>query len=137
MPTLCYLAFDGNAKDAISFYQSIFKGTPSTMMTYKDYPDPNYQPPESIKDLVMHAEIEVFGSRVMISDMPRGFGLDPVIGNNFSVAVISSDVKALQAAFEKIAEGGKIITAFDQSFFSEGYGYCFDKFGIGWQFIAE
>lgn len=137
MPTLCYVNFAGNAREAIAFYHNIFKGFEPKIMTYGDYVDPNYTAPDHIKHLVMHAEIEVFGSRVMISDTPEGFGFDLKQGNNFALAVVSQDAEAMKRTWGLIREGAQVITDFQPSFFSQGYGYLVDKFGIPWQFITE
>jgi PhnB protein len=137
MATLCYVNFKGNAREAIQYYQSIFKGPKPEIMTYADFHDPNYQPPDHIKHLIIHAEIHVFDSRVMISDTPDGFGNDLVQGSNFSLAIVSDDLSKLKEAWQLMAGESKVLTDFQPSFFSEGYGYLMDRFGIYWQFIHE
>jgi PhnB protein len=137
MSTLCYVNFHGNAREAISYYQRIFKGPEPEIMSYGDYVDPNYQTPEHIKHLVMHAEIIVFGSRIMISDTPEGFGMDLIKGNNFSLAIVSNDIEKLKDAWHQLKVDAKVITEFSPSFFSEGYGYLIDKFDTPWQLIFE
>jgi PhnB protein len=137
MPIVSYLNFDQNAVDAIKYYQEIFETEEPNIMKYGDFNDPSYDAPEHIRDLVMHCEIKIFGERVMIADTPRGFGMDYIAGNNITVAIVSSDIEKLKKAWSKLSKGSKIISQFEKTFFSEGYGFLFDKFGIGWQFIHE
>jgi PhnB protein len=107
-------------------------------MTYGDYKeDPNYQAPDHIKHLIMHAEIEIFGSKVMVSDTPKGFDFDFILGNNFSLAVTSKDKEQMKHAWELLKEGGKVFTDLGVQPFVPYYGYLIDKFGVGWQFIYE
>ena len=137
MPVLCYLNFDENAKDALSFYQHVFKTESPEVLTYGAYKDdPNYQAPDEIKDLIMHAEIKIFDSTVMISDTPKGYETKFSLGNNFSLAVTSKDKDLLQASWDLLKEGGKIITDFGKQPFVAYYGYLVDKFGVCWQFIG-
>ena len=137
MSTLVYAFYNENASEAIEFYHNIFGGKDPIIMRYGEYSDENYQPEERIKNLVMHAKMFVFGSRIMIADTPKGFGNDWVEGNNFSFAVVDSNVKKLKAAWDKLIVGGKVLVEFKETFFSEGYGHVIDKFGMQWQFIHE
>lgn len=138
MSVLCYLNFSENAKEALAFYQHVFQTKDPYILTYGDYQeDPNYTAPDQIKHLIMHAEIEVFGSKVMVSDTPKGFDFDFVLGNNFSLAVTSKDKDRMRNAWELLKEGGKVITDLGVQPFIPYYGYLIDKFGVGWQFIYE
>lgn len=137
MPIVSYLNFDQNAVDAIKYYQEIFETEEPNIMKYGDFNDPSYDAPEHIRDLVMHCEIKIFGERVMIADTPRGFGMDYISGNNITVAIVSSDIEKLKKAWSRLSKDSKVINPFEKTFFSEGYGFLFDKFGIGWQFIHE
>ena len=138
MSVLCYLNFYENAGEALKFYQKVFQTKDPYILTYGNYKeDPNYKAPEQIKHLIMHAEIVIFGSTVMISDNPRGFGFDFVEGNNFSLAVTSKDKEEMKKSWDLLKEGGKIITDIGPQPFVPYYGYLFDKFGVGWQYIGE
>ncbi len=121
MPVHAYINFDQNAKEAISFYEHIFDLEPTRILTYGGFQgDPSYQAPEHIKDLVMHAELHIFGSRVMISDTPRGFGYDHVLGNNVTLAITSQNFEALKRAYARLSVGATIMPEFAPTFFSGG-----------------
>jgi PhnB protein len=137
MPIVSYLNFDQNAESAITYYKDVFETEEPEIMRYGDFNDPSYDAPEHIKDLVMHCEMKILGERVMIADTPRGFGMNHIIGTNVTVALVFPDAAKLKKIFDKLATQGKVISPFEKTFFSEGYGFLFDKFGIGWQFITE
>lgn len=40
----------------------------------------------------------------------------------------------MKADFKKLAESGKVIFEFEESYWSEAYSVVEDKFGVQWQF---
>lgn len=137
LPLINYVNFDENAIEAITYYKHVFETEEPKIMRYGEFDDSSYQPPEHIKHLVMHCEMSIYGSRLMISDTPRGFGTDYVVGNNITIALVLSDFDLLNKTWNRLAKDAKIITPFEKTFFSKGYGFLYDKFGVGWQFIHE
>lgn len=135
MKMYAYLNFNGNCKEAVDFYAKIFNVEPKTMY-FKDMPaDPNFPIQDAMKDLVLHAHLEVEGNFLKFSDaMPNA----PVtIGDNFNITVSGTDIEKLTNWFNQLAEGGEIIMPLEKTFFSSLYGYVRDKFGIGWQVLYE
>lgn len=88
--------------------------------------------PEEAKNLIMHSRLNIFGSNVMFSDVFPGMPF--VIGNNISLAVVVDSMDALQSAFDKLKEGGKVGMELQETFWSKCYGKFTDKFGVQWQF---
>ena len=83
-------------------------------MTFGDSPqNPNYQLPEEAKDLVMHTRLSIFGSTVMFSTRP---GSPFTIGNNVTLAVVSSDEDKMRKAFEALKDGGKVTMELQETF---------------------
>jgi PhnB protein len=97
--------------------------------------DPNFVVPEDMKDLVMHARLNVHGSSVMFSDsMPNA----PVtIGKNITLAVVSNDLEKLEKDFNSLAKEGNVTMPLQETFWSPSYGALEDKFGVAWQFSFE
>jgi PhnB protein len=138
MSVICYLNFDENAREALSFYQHVFQTKDPHILTYGEYKDdPDYQAPEQIKHLIMHAEMEIFGSKVMFSDTPRGFDFHFIQGNNVSISVLSNDKDKMKTSWDLLKEGGKVITDLSEQPFVSYYGYLVDRLGVYWQFISE
>lgn len=131
-----YLIFNGNCREAVTFYEQVFNTDKAEIMTFGDSPsDPSYPLPEEAKNLVMHTRLSILGSTVMFSDT---FPDSPfTIGNNVTLAVVTDDEAQLRQAFEKLKEGGKVTMELQETFWSKCYGSLTDKFGIEWQFSHE
>ncbi len=131
-----YINFDGNCREAVTYYAEIFKTEKPNIMTFNDGPqNPDFPIPEEAKNRVMHTELTIFGSRVMFSDTFPGWNF--VQGNNISITIISNDTEAITNAFHKLKEEGKVGMDLQVTFWSKLYGTVTDKFGISWQFSHE
>ncbi len=131
-----YLIFNGNCREAVSFYENVFNTDKAEIMTFGDSPsDPSYPLPEEAKNLVMHTRLSILGSTVMFSDTFPGSPF--TIGNNVTLAVVSDDEAQLRQAFEGLKEGGKVTMELQETFWSKCYGSLTDKYGIEWQISHE
>jgi len=136
VPVNVYFNFNGNCKEAVEYYSEVFGlGTPE-ISKFGDMPeDPNFVVPDDMKELVMHARLNIHGSMVMFSDsMPNA----PVtFGKNITLAVVTGDKEKLEAEFNALAKEGKVSMPLKETFWSPVYGSLEDKFGIVWQFSYE
>lgn len=131
-----YFIFNGNCREAVEFYAKVFKTGEPNIMAFGDAPpDPNHPIPEEAKHLVMHANLNIAGSRVMFSDTWPGSPF--VVGNNITVAIISSDENLIRSAFEGLKEGGEVKMELQETFWSKCYGLVKDQFGIEWQISLD
>ena len=132
MAIQAYMNFNGNCRQAVEFYAIIFKTEKPQIMTYGDTPPDNEFPlDEATKHLVMHAFLNIQGSKVMFSDVPPGMPF--VLGNNISLAIVSQDMDEMKNIFNQLKDGGKVGMELQETFWSKCYGSLTDKFGIGWQ----
>lgn len=131
-----YLIFNGNCREAVTFYEDVFNTDKAEIMTFGDSPqNPDYPLPEEAKDLVMHTRLSVFGSRIMFSDTFPGSPFS--VGNNVTLAIVSDDEEQMRKAFDKLKDGGKVTMELQETFWSKCYGSLTDKFGVEWQFSHE
>ena len=133
MPILTYLNFDGNCREVLEFYRSVFDGEYMMIMTFGDGPD-DMGIAESDKDKIMHATLMIGDGAIMASDMPAGFGPPPVVGTNFSLNFPTQSKEETDELFAKMSEGGKVTMPVQEQFWGSYFGACTDKFGINWQF---
>jgi len=128
-----YINFNGNCREAVTYYAQVFGTEQPQIMAFGDTPpDPAFPLPEEAKDLVMHARLNLSGSNVMFSDTFPGMPF--VVGNNISLAVVTKDIDEVKSLFDKLKEGGKVSMELQETFWSKLYGSVVDKFGIEWQF---
>jgi PhnB protein len=131
-----YINFNGNCREAVEYYADVFEVERPRIMTFGETPaDPNYPLPEEAKGLVMHTRLDLFGSRVMFSDVFPG--MPYVAGNNISLSVVIDDVDRIKSLYHKLKDGGKVGMELQETFWSKCYGSLTDRFGIEWQFNCE
>ncbi|MFJ4207628.1 VOC family protein [Paenarthrobacter sp. NPDC089675] len=124
-----YISFRDNARDAITFYESVFGGD-LTISTFGDY-QASQDPEEA--DKVMHGMlVSPNGLTLMASDTPNGMEYNP--GNNISISLSgeSSDEAELRGYWDKLAEGGTVTMPLESAPWGDVFGMCVDKFGIAW-----
>jgi PhnB protein len=127
-----YLYFNGNCRKAIEFYAQVFTAEAPRIMTYGDAPpNPKFSLPDVAKNLVIHGELNIYGSKVLFSDVFPGSPF--VTGNNISLYLASGNIDKIKSIFNKLKEGGTIIMDLQETFWSKCYGNVIDKFGIQWQ----
>ncbi|MCH4886029.1 VOC family protein [Acidaminobacter sp. JC074] len=128
-----YVNFQGQAKEAITFYAEILGTNEPNIMYYKDLPpDPNFPVPEACKDWVMHGSINYNDQIIMFSDqLPH---VDYKQSNAVGLLIDLDDEKALKALYDKFSDGATIEMPFAETFWAKGFGSLIDKFGIYWQF---
>lgn len=131
-----YLNFNGNCLEAVKFYAEVFGTKEPKIILYGDAPSEEGFPlNDETKNLVLHAEIEVKGTRIMFSDAAPGMPLQ--VGNNITLIVGSTDVDEIKLFYDKLKVEGNVVMELQETFWSKCYGYLVDKFGIGWQLSHE
>ncbi|HRH23257.1 MAG TPA: VOC family protein [Candidatus Magasanikbacteria bacterium] len=122
-----YINFNGNAKQAIEFYKTVFGGI-LTMSTFKDSGMPCE---ESDAHKIMHAMlIAENGMMLMVSDAPPGMPHTP--GNNISISLSGDDEKELRGYWDTLSNGGTIVVPLEKAPWGDTFGMLTDFFGISW-----
>ena len=65
-----FITFQGQAKEAVDFYEQVFSGTDKEIMLYGEMP-PNLEAPpmsDTMKDKVLYGKLTVCGTNMMFSD---------------------------------------------------------------------
>eukprot|EP01042_Synura_sphagnicola_P029592 gene29592-38162_t len=131
---LCpYLFFDGNAREAITFYKEVFGAEIEMIETFEKCPIPV---DDSWKDKVLHASLKIQGFDIMISDGKcQG---DVKMGDNVHLSVWMDDEDKLRSTFDAISgSGGKVTVPLEKPFWGSLFGSAVDQFGIHWMFSGN
>lgn len=124
-----YLNFAGNARDAMTFYQSVFGGELS-VSTFAEFGGGGGVMPD---DGTMHAELVQDGFTLMASDAMPGaektWG-----GTRVYLAFFGDDLATFTDWFDKLAEGGNVGQPLEKQVWGDVYGLVMDRFGIEWMF---
>ncbi len=131
-----YLYFNGRADEAVEFYKKVFAAKVNMLMRFKESPDPQatlqHMPPGS-GEKVMHAEITIGDSVVMISDGMCG---GQAKFDGISLSVNAATPAEAEKLFAALGEGGKVQMPMTETFFSPRFGMVADKFGVSWLVIV-
>jgi PhnB protein len=120
-----YLNFNGTARQAMEFYQSVFGGNLalSTFSEFgaKDSPD---------ADRIMHGMLQTdAGYTLMGADITSDMEYHPMAG--FSVSLSGED-EALRGYWEKLSASGTTTMPLQKQVWGDEFGMCTDKFGVSW-----
>jgi PhnB protein len=121
-----YLTFNGNAREAMEFYHSVFGGD-LKINTFGEFGSAD----AAIADKVMHAMLTTDqGYVLMASDTAPGMPFDQ--GNTITCSLSGDPGDGLEEAWEKLSTGGTINMPFEKQMWGDVYGMCVDKFGTPW-----
>jgi PhnB protein len=121
-----YISFDGNAREAMEFYHSVFGGD-LTVSTFGEFGAPD----AVIADKVMHAMLVTDkGYALMGSDTPPGMTHTP--GGAITVSLSGDEADDLRAYWQKLADGGTVSLPLEKQMWGDEFGQCTDKFGVSW-----
>jgi PhnB protein len=128
-----YLNYGGNCAEAFRFYEKHLGGKIGMMMTYAEMPNSENAPPGP-KDAIVHASMNLGGTRIMGSDVPAD-RFQPMRSVYLSLS-LDSDAEA-ERIYKLLADGGEVFMPMQDTFFATRFGMLRDRFGTSWMIIHE
>ena len=125
-----HLWFDKEAKEAATFYTSVFPRSRITNVTTL------HDTPSGDAEVV---SFELAGHGFMAISAGPLFKLNPSISFilNFDPSKDPKALENLDATWHKLSDGGKPLMPLDKYPFSERYGWIEDRYGLSWQLILS
>jgi PhnB protein len=121
-----YLHFNGNGREALEFYASVFGGH-LTLTTFADFG----QQDSPDADRIMHGMLETeAGYTIMGADITRDMTYHSPAG--FSVSISGDDADALRGYWEKLSAAGTTTLPMQKQVWGDEFGMCTDQFGVPW-----
>lgn len=131
-----YITLDGNAKDAIQFYEKALDAQLLFIQTFGEMPEnPEFPIPAEFKARVGHATLKVGETELMFSDTFPGSPFSS--GNQVSICITTDSVEQSRKMFDALQQGGQVGMALQETHFSPAYGNVTDKFGVTFQIFTE
>jgi len=122
-----YLNFNGNARDAMQFYASVFGGD-LNITTFAELGAEGLD-----ADRVMHAMLQTSnGYTIMAADVTSTMEYQPIAGSSVSISGDEADSAALHGYWEKLSAGGTTTMPMAKQAWGDEFGMCVDKFGVPW-----
>lgn len=132
-----YLSFRGQAREAMTFYQSVFGGE-LTVSTFGESGMTEQMGDvaadgASIADQVMHAMLVTDTDlTIMAADTPPGMAYNPGDDVAISLSGPVEDDAVLRGYWEKLTEGAQTTLPLEQAPWGDHFGMCTDRFGMRW-----
>lgn len=128
MQLYSYLTFNGNCREAMTFYKSCLGGE-LTFQTIGESPLSN-KLPKKMKDCILHSTLSRDNLVLMASDMVAESGL--IKGNSVSLSLNCTNEDDLKRCYTNLSEGGIATHPLEIGFWGALFGDLTDKFGNHW-----
>ncbi len=109
-----YLFFGGRADAAIAYYQAALGAKLVRRLSYKDNPDATAPVAAELADKVMHAELQIGTSAMLLSD---GHGFEGPSFEGFSLTLTVANEAEVDRIFAALSDGGAVAHALTKTFF--------------------
>jgi PhnB protein len=131
-----YLVMDGNAKEAIQFYEKVLDAKVLFNQTFGEMPEnPEFPLPADAKERVAHAMLKVGETDLMFSDTFPGQPHQK--GNQVTICISTNDMEKSKQIYEALQQDGQVNMPLQETHFSPAYGSVTDKFGVTFQIYTE
>lgn len=122
-----YLSFRDNAREAMTFYESVFGGE----LTISTFADMHASEDPAEQDKVMHAQLLTEdGLCLMGADTPQS--MDLPAGSSISLSLNGEDGPTLTNWYDKLADSGNVVMPLEKAPWGDSFGMCVDGFGVSW-----
>ena len=133
MKIVTSLSFRGDCREAFEFYAKVLGGKITAAHPCSEAPPDMPVSDPKHKNWLMHCWLEVGDQAIMGADMDIQWA--PNINkpkNGFDVTLHTGDKAEAQRWFDAMAQGGRTVMPFSETFWSPGFGSLVDKFGVPW-----
>ncbi len=127
-----YLIFEGRCEEAIEFYRKSLGAEVTTLMRFKESPDPSMCAPGTL-DKVMHMSFRIGETTLLVSD---GHCTGQPNFQGVSLTLHVADDAEAERTFASLAESGQVRMPLAKTFFSSRFGMLADPFGVPWMIIV-
>ncbi len=122
-----YISFNGDTKQAMEFYKSVFGGE----LTLTTFAEAGMSENQAVPTQIMHAMLVCENDMtLMASDVPDGMPYNP--GTNVSISLSGDNDEQLSGYFEGLATGGTVAQPLETAPWGDKFGMITDQFGIFW-----
>jgi len=132
-----FIWMDGEAKEAIKFYEKSLGAKILFKETFAKSPDPEKQKlPADFKDRIAHSVLRVGESELFLADIIPG-QMSELKGTKTTICITTSDPEQAKQFFEVLQQGGHVIIPLNKTHFSHAYGVVTDKFGVTFHILTS
>ncbi|MGG1397589.1 VOC family protein [Bacillus salipaludis] len=126
-----YVNYRGVCEQAFRFYEQHLGGRITSMMAFKQLPDPT-NVPEGRENDILHATIEIGNTILRGADIPKA---EPMRSVYLTLRVYSAE--EAERLYTLLSEGGEIFMPMEETFFALRFAQLRDRFGTSWMILCE
>jgi len=123
-----YLTFNGNCREAMTFYKQCFGGE-LVLQTVGESPMADKMPPQ-MKKSILHSTLTRGSLVLMGSDMVSDRGV--IRGNTVSLMLNCSSEEEIKNCYSNLSNGGEATHPLENTFWGAVFGDLTDKYGNHW-----
>ncbi|TDQ25522.1 VOC family protein [Tenacibaculum caenipelagi] len=137
MQASTYLHFNGNCKEAMTFYADVLGGEITMLLPFREAPEELCKNlPKEALDLTMHSTLVAGDITIQASDF---FNEKETFnsGNNFAVSISADDEEQAVAIFNGLSDGASVMMPFEKVFWGGKFGMLKDRYGVSWMISLD
>ena len=128
-----HIHFNGNTEEAFEFYKSVFGGTFSKIIRFKDISFEGFTMPEEELEKIMHIALPIGAiTKITGSDVPKMLGVVNEAENRSKITITAESKEEADALFTGLSVGGTVEFPMGVSPWGSYFGAFRDKYGVEW-----
>ncbi|RYY84623.1 MAG: VOC family protein [Chitinophagaceae bacterium] len=128
-----HINFNGNAEEAFRFYQSVFGGTFSKVIRFKDIANDQFPVDAKEENKIMHIALPIGKSNVlMANDVPEVLGKVNENEHRSKISISADSREEADRLFQGLSAGGQVEMPIADSPWGTYFAMFRDKYGIEW-----
>jgi len=132
-----HINFNGNAEEAFNFYKSVFGGSFTKIIRFKDLSNTEGQISEKEGNKIMHIALPIGNSMLMANDVPDFLGRVNENENRSKIFVAAQSREEAYKIFAGLSAGGSVEMPIGDSPWGTYFAMFRDKYGIEWMVEFE
>lgn len=133
-----HINFNGNAEEALRFYQSVFGGEFSKIIRFKDIASDEFPVPEKEADKIMHIALPIGkNNALMANDVPEFMGKVNELEHRSKISITAESKAEAEKLFSGLSAGGTIEIPLTENADASYFAMFRDKYGIEWMINFE
>ncbi|WP_379134272.1 VOC family protein [Paenibacillus sp. sgz500958] len=131
-----YIMLDGNAQEAIDFYEEALHAKVLFKQTIGEGPM-NPEQPLTVREqqLIAHAILQIGESQIFVADLIPGLQLQS--GNQVTICITADSKETSQQLYDALRVEGTVNIPLEPAYFSPAYGMVTDKYGVIFQIFTS
>jgi PhnB protein len=127
-----HVLFNGNAEEAITFYQSVLGGEIGKIIRLKDISSPEFPVQDSEANKLLNIALSFGTSSISANDVPEVMGKVNENENRSKIAVHAESREEADRIFNGLSVGGTVEMPIADSPWGTYFAMFRDKYGIEW-----